>query len=1400
MRCSICLSANGELARACWSCRARLEEPKHRELWGVTYLLGQVGKWDEERRLGPEIVAALRDDYGRRRDALKADLLPARRESTPTALAGRVAAAILSERKVAEVRKVFEAAPPLPAEPMRPVAPVRPEPRPAPRAEPPAPPRPPFSWKNLYTERNIRWVLNLGIFIFSVALAVFIHTQWRGMMPGLKIAILFGSSFAAMGAGHLLRRTILKATGLALVVLGALAIPIDCAAVVQFGLVDRSRADQVGLAGALLSLAVYVGLAHLYKESLFHHLAALAGGAVWAFLLRQAGVEWPVVVPWLVPLALAGVLRGSPPVRKTAAWGLGACLALGLALLATDVLSVRTHVVPLEIALASTLAATIVAGRRTRLEIFPWAAMAVLWAMFGVAAGHFRLAFPDCWLALAFLGAAFGAGWAWKSAPFMLASVLAGLLSLSAAAPELGRAAAVLGIPAVLHAALGWVRKDARHAAAGWLLAGGALAVGLNALHVGRLWQPLAFAAYGAAMAGLSRLRTKEVFHALAVLGGGAAMLLLSLWYMEYFLPGKKFAGGHACQILGASIALVAAFAFGPVANALRSRFVSDITYGCLGFATLLALRWAHVPAMWLGLSVALFGVAYILLEKRISRWLLRPTLFTGIASTIAAGTFALLQWLVLREYLPSSLTLLFVGGFYLAVARLTSFKWVAHVGTYVAAAGWLVGLVALHEKVLELPVHTRALLTLLPAAGALVWADRRRDLHLGIANLVVAAACLGFVYLDVSMYDKPRLPFTIAASGVAALLAAWFAFRKPEVEGVDARLMSGLMGLFASVAYILWLKYFSTGSPWGGLVIFAMSAALGGGAELLRRFGLDKQSRPLVLVSFLVTALAILQAHAKGWDEGVPLLVYGVAWALYTALGRSFKWAPFAWAGAAAGAVGLVFWLLHWRTPWIGVLTFPLAALALRREDRPVAALGWLAAVLCPLHAAARLHEIPAAGLAFVAMSVPLALTRLRPVSFLTMLLAVVISWGHEPFNSLAAFSGFALYLGLALARRQPIHLYVALALALLGDYHLAMRFEGAGGLAAFPLALVLFGMGHEVRKKFGEEFGWPLLGASFAAALLATVFAFGDPSHRILLFLGDALLFGAGAVLLRRPELIYPCSAALVALDLALMAKFRMESTRVAFQLLTLSLAKIIFVRAMGEKLKAYLQPVFVASLVIAAGVLSFGLYRHEAYTGKDIDLAIWGLILLASIVGVAGRIRKVPAMLYLSAAHLLGAYYLALHKHRIDTLEFYTVPIGAGIVLWSVLALREKGLRGLIEGLAVAVLFLPSAVQSFVPEKNAHTLAALGLAFAAILAGMGLKRRVLVLGATGAFVLEGIGKAIHFLIEQELSAAEWGMIVGGLLILTAAAFEARKAKLVQEPLEALRSRAGKYLAALE
>jgi len=632
-----------------------------------------------------------------------------------------------------------------------------------------------------------------------------------------------------------------------------------------------------------------------------------------------------------------------------------------------------------------------------------------------------------------------------------------------------------------------------------------------------------------------------------------------------------------------------------------------------------------------------------------------------------------------------------------------------------------------------------------------------------------------------------------------AAALSGWFAFSPVAPKEIDVRWMSALMGIFASAGYILWLKSMATGSPWGGLVVFQMTALLVAAAELFRRGGFARQASPLVLVSMGTTALALFACHERGFAQGVHLWAYGLAFFLYTGLARAFRRESFGWVGAAAGGLGLLFWLHHWDTPWIGVATFPLAGLALQRRNRPLLALGALALLVTPAYAALGLHRMPAAGLVFVAMAACLVGTRLRPFSLYPMILGIGLSLGHPEWAMGVTFLGFALYLAVSLLQKEPAYLYVSLLLALLGDYFLAVQYPSHAGLAAYPLALVLFAMAREVGRRFGDPFGAPLLGAGFVAALLATVLGFPLENDRILVFLADALLFGASAAVFRKPGLMYPCSAALVALDIALMWKFQMRPTLVAFQLLTLALAKVIFVRAMGERMKSYLKPVYLAALLIAAGVLCFGVARHEEYTARegDINLAIWGLMLVALTVGIAGRIRRIPAFLYLAAMHLLGSYYLALYKYQVETVECFSLPIGVGLAIWAALGLREKEGRVGVEALAVAVFFVPSAVQSFDPEKGVHTLYALGLAFGTVLLGMAMKRRAFLFGGTGAFVAEVLGKAIQFLVDRHLSMAGWGMILGAVMIVLAALFESRKARLVREQFDVLRIGARKYFA---
>jgi len=879
-------------------------------------------------------------------------------------------------------------------------------------------------------------------------------------------------------------------------------------------------------------------------------------------------------------------------------------------------------------------------------------------------------------------------------------------------------------------------------------------------------------------------------------------MLLLALWYPLYYLP-KPFLNaaapppGQTVQILGASIALVAALAFGPLANSLRSRFLSDITYGCLGFSYILLLRWAGVPGKWLGLSVAFFGLAYALCEKRVSRWLLRPSFFTGIACSVAAGVFAFLQWFVYREYLQSALTLLLIGGFYLAAAARTPVKWLYHVGVYLIVAGWLVTLQAL-----GVPKEARALLTFIPAGLTLVAAARGGNLHLGLAGAVAGAGCLAVSYLDPAMYSRGMLSYQVAISVAAAVAAGWFAFSRQAPRDIDDRLMSGLMGSFASAGYLLWLQSLSTGSPWGGVIVFLGSILLGAAGEILRRTGFVRQALPLLLVSWATTAAAIFTAHQHGEAQGVHLWVYGASLAMYTALAASFRRVELGWAGAVTGGAWLCFFLAHGSPdPWVGVWTFPLVGLLLLRKNLPLRALGALALALCPAYSAFQFHGVPAASVVFLLQAAILAATVLRPASLYPMILGLATACGDPAWAMTFSFLGFALYLVLALVTRRPMWMYASLTLALIGDFFLAVEFPAHQGLAAYPLALVLLAMAVEVGKRFGPQFRAPLLGASVLAAALATVLGFPHADDRIIVFLADTLLFAGASVLFRRPELMYPSSASMVALAIAFMWKHDLPRMQMAFYLLSLSFGKMIFLRTCGRRLGGYFKPVYAAALFLASGVVLFGLCDHEhALARESLSWSIWTLVVTAAVFGIAGRIRKIPAFIYVAGANLLAGYYLTLHKYGVGLLEAYTLPAGLGLAVLAALGIRDNARKILGEVLTLALFLVPSVAQSFDPDLAVHTLYALAIAFSLVLAGMAMKRRAYLFGASGAFVLEVLAKALQFLIDRRLSAAGWGMLVGGLMILVAAVFESRKAGIVRRQLDVMRAGAQKYFATWE
>ena len=108
------------------------------------------------------------------------------------------------------------------------------------------------------------------------------------------------------------------------------------------------------------------------------------------------------------------------------------------------------------------------------------------------------------------------------------------------------------------------------------------------------------------------------------------------------------------------------------VSRATKSPYPGDLVYGMAGLSYVLALQGLGVPTQWLGISCLALVAAYIPVQKYVSRFLQKPTIFTGVASAIALTIYASLQGFAWDQLLQSAIALLAVGGFYVVIAART--------------------------------------------------------------------------------------------------------------------------------------------------------------------------------------------------------------------------------------------------------------------------------------------------------------------------------------------------------------------------------------------------------------------------------------------------------------------------------------------------------------------------------------------------------------------------------------------------------------------------------------------------------------------------------------------------------------------------------------------------------
>jgi hypothetical protein len=281
------------------------------ELHRQTRCLERLSLWQQEGRVDARVVqprvdaleariAALRERLDRAPDVdfsvpalLRLDVA---HDLLAQARRLREAGAFVSDEAYAAAVAALEAeqatledrlglAPPPPSG-QAPAPPARVTPPSEPPAAPAAPPRPRLPLRQrlartLLSERTLHAILFLGIFLLFSAAITFVIWGWKDFSPAMRVVIppVFTLAFFLMG-GYLRARTSLVQSGVALIAIAALLIPVDFyTAYVTLDLMP-GRWAEFWLLTSLICLGAYLGVAWGLRNLFFGYLVTTAAGSV----------------------------------------------------------------------------------------------------------------------------------------------------------------------------------------------------------------------------------------------------------------------------------------------------------------------------------------------------------------------------------------------------------------------------------------------------------------------------------------------------------------------------------------------------------------------------------------------------------------------------------------------------------------------------------------------------------------------------------------------------------------------------------------------------------------------------------------------------------------------------------------------------------------------------------------------------------------------------------------------------------------------------------------------------------------------------------------------------------------------------------------------------------------
>ncbi|MCP4361072.1 MAG: hypothetical protein GY796_23945 [Chloroflexi bacterium] len=174
-------------------------------------------------------------------------------------------------------------------------------------------------WDSLLSERTLHALLFLGVLLLLASGVSWVAWNWDAFPPLVQIGFLGSITAAFFGLGWVVRtRMKLEGSGIALIAVAALLIPLDFYAYTISGGFLPDSWPAVWLIASVVCLGVYLFVAYFTQAMFFGYLVALAIGSLVLSLLNLLGVPvaWWLTAVTGIALSLAAANEGLRPFRR----------------------------------------------------------------------------------------------------------------------------------------------------------------------------------------------------------------------------------------------------------------------------------------------------------------------------------------------------------------------------------------------------------------------------------------------------------------------------------------------------------------------------------------------------------------------------------------------------------------------------------------------------------------------------------------------------------------------------------------------------------------------------------------------------------------------------------------------------------------------------------------------------------------------------------------------------------------------------------------------------------------------------------------------------------------------------------------------------------------------------